>query len=250
VKIVTFGSCLSRYTAAAYSQLFGAKVISSVFHNRSDFFVGKFIDKNWADYGDAELADILRADEETAGADDRISALVRNQHPKTIGLHRLSKGLNFIEAIESNQADLVIIDNYMDLSGRLMSRSSALVPEGMFLRLRDFKIQPDGWYMGGYLSSEQGVYYMTRIVEWIQEKNPKSKIVFLNFPHNTYVNATDRINRTKRYEELFTFKGGLIVPCLTVPPAFQTKDKQHFQMAQYCAYAGIVWSEFQGKSLY
>jgi hypothetical protein len=229
--------------------LFGAKIISSVFHNRSDFFVGKFIDKNWADYGDAELAAILRADEATAGADDLVSALVKNQQPKTIGLHRLSKGLNFIDAIESNQADLVIIDNYMDLAGRLMSRMDADRPEGMFLRLRDFKNQPEGWQMGGYLPSEQGVYYMTRIVEWIQEKSPKSKIVFLNFPHNTYVNSVDRITRTKRYEEIFSFKGGLIVPCLTVPPAFQTKDKQHFQMAQYCAYAGIVWNEFQSKSL-
>ena len=233
MKIATFGSCLSRYTANHYIKLYDGTVISSVYHNRSDAFIGKFIDKNWKTIPIESLADNLK-DSPDVDADNLPINILKNQYEETMGLHRLSKGIPFLKAIENQEIDLLIMDNYIDLGAKLVKSNNF---DGLFFKLGD--IENNNLEILDYLSPDESVENMNKIIGFFKEKSPKTQIIFINFPHNTYEGSIDRIKRTKIFES--QFKPSIsVIPCLDVHPSFQTDQKQHFKGQQYCAYAGMV----------
>jgi hypothetical protein len=238
MRIATFGSCLSRYTANNYVKLFGGKIVSSVYHNRSDSFVGRFIDKTWPTADFKRIESLLVGNVTEANKDNVPSIILNNQNESFMGRHRLSKGTLFMDLVKNDDVDLVIVDNYMDLAGRLVSSDNE---RGYFLRLKDFASKSSDWRTGEYLSPEAGVENMQKILGFFKQSFPSAKIVFINFPHNTYEASQERVERTKKYESLFSFPDALIIPCLEIPQVFQTDEKQHFKPQQYCAYAGIIW---------
>lgn len=239
MRIGTFGSCLSRYTANQFVKLFGGKIITSVYHNRSDAFVGRFVDNTWGQCEFSEVASQLV--ESFDGENDKDNMpinILRNQYPQTMGLHRLAHGKPFIEAVEEKLIDILFVDNYMDIAAKLVSNNEGY---GYFLRMGDFSTASPNWHVGDYLSPESGVENMRKIIGHVKGLSPDLNIVFLNFPHNTYQGNLDRVKRTKLYEELFDYPGVHVVPCLDVPEIYQTNQKQHFKVQQYAAYAGISW---------
>lgn len=239
MNIVTFGSCLSRYTANQYVRLFEGTIISSVYHNRSDAFVGKFIDKNWNISPFETVAGQILG-ERALNADNNPNNILKNQYAEWIGLHRLAKGIPLLQVLEQKMPDLIIMDNYMDLAGKLMVNEHG---EGYFLRLSDLKPKSNNWTTpNSYLSPEDGIAAMKTIIAYFRNYVPNAKIVFINFPHNTYVGSLDRIRRTQEYEQKFHCENVHIIPCMTVPEVYQTEDKQHFKSQQYAAYAGMIWS--------
>ena len=239
LRIVTFGSCLSRYTADHYIRFFGGKIVSSVYHNRSDAFVGKFIDKDWKIYDHAQIFPLLKNDNVIENTDNQTSRLFRNQYPETMGTHNLSQGTLLFDVLNQKKADMIIIDNYVDLSALLL-RFGKTDKEGVFLRPRDLKENYTDFTLSDYLDPEHAVLCMQKIIAFFKEKIPSAMIVFMNFPYNTYDNKHNRITRTQEYEKLFTLENGLVIPCLTIAGALQTHEKRHFKPEQYCAYAGMV----------
>lgn len=237
MRIATFGSCLSRYIANNYTKIFGGYLVSSVYHNRSDAFIGRFIKKDWVETDFAEIAATLKIKVDDGDVENNPVRILKNQYPEWMGKHRLSRGKPFLDLIRSGQVDVVIVDNYMDLAGRLVSDHES---NGFFMRLGDFSSVNHQWKTRDYLSPEEGVKNMTQIIDFIRQHQPAAKIIFINFPHNTYSESPDRVRRTKIYEELFSYEGIMIIPCQEVQPLFQTKDKQHFKAQQYCAYAGMI----------
>ena len=245
-NVVTFGSCLSRYTSNHLVRLFGGRIISSVYHNRSDAFCGRLLDKTWhLDPMDEIRAALLKEDEQGSDDDNKASQILRNQYFETIGLHRLSKGMSLFTAVQSGQVDLFVVDNYMDLAARLISQPHK-PHSGLFLRLNDFAApagateSSHGWATGDYLSPAAGVKAMSRILDFFRHHNPDARIVFINFPYNTYGSSPERVARTQEYERLFQYENSEIIPCLTIPEMNQTEQKMHFKPPQYAAYAGII----------
>lgn len=236
MRIATFGSCLSRYTANHYIRLFGGTLISSVYHNRSDAFVGRFIDKTWKTGSYERIATVLSNTGEYT-PDNLPTNILKNQFYETIGKHRLSKGTPFMSALESNSIDLLIIDNYMDLSAKIISNEDF---EGLFLRIGNIKFDRDHIQISDYLSPENAVKNMVKIINYIRTVSPGTEMVFLNFPYNTYSDNPERVERSMEYHFRFKYKDIHIVPPMTVPEQFQTSQKQHFKNQQYCAYAGLV----------
>lgn len=239
LRIITFGSCLARYTADYYVRFFGGRVVSSVYHNRSDAFVGKFINKDWEIYEHSYILPLLKQDNVVENTDNQTSRLFRNQYSETMGTHNLSQGKLLFDTLNEQKADMIIIDNYVDLSVLLL-RFGKSDKEGIFLRPRDLKEDYTDFTLSGYLSPEEAVLSMQKIITFFREKIPSSIIVFMNFPYNTYDNKHNRIVRTQDYERLFTLSDGLVIPCLTIDKALQTHEKRHFKHEQYCAYAGMV----------
>ncbi|MHC1727615.1 MAG: hypothetical protein AB9866_16700 [Syntrophobacteraceae bacterium] len=240
MRILTFGSCLARYTAEHFIMLFGGRIVSSVFHNRSDAFVGKFMDRDWVSYDFDEMYQLLRTDWVDDNPDADPALILRNQYKESIGLHRLPGGIDLFSALRRKNFDLVIADNFMDLAGCLVSKKGES-NAGIFLRPYDFASEDSTWARGEFLPPLDGVRNMKRILRYFQARVPAAKIVFMNFPYNMYRSSPERIKRTKIYEKSFSFDGAQIIPCLRVNPLFQTRNRQHFKPEQYCAYAGLIY---------
>ena len=164
LKIDTFGSCLSRYTANHYVRIFGGRCVTSVYHNRSDAFVSRFIDckLDQIDFDDL-AAKLIKNVDSNLNEDNKPKNILKNQYEEWMGLHRLSSGTPFLKAIESTLLDVLFVDNYMDLAGRLVSESAET--GGYFLRLGDFSSPSSKFVAGSYLSPEEGVSNMKRVIQ-------------------------------------------------------------------------------------
>lgn len=244
MKIATFGSCLSRFIGNNYTYLYGGKIVSSVYHNRSDVFVGRFIDKTAAHLIRGQISRMLTGAIDGAALEDKADIILSNQYYESIGRHRLSKGIQFLDLLDSEGADLVILDNFMDIGARLLSVDGTEPGSKWFVRTQDLK-EGTVSTIGPLLSPEAGAESMLKIIKYVQKKMPKAKVVFCNFPHNTYQDRPERVLRTQEYEALMASNADgsfTIIPCIDITKRFQTKDKQHFSEAMYCAYAGTIWS--------
>lgn len=240
MRILTFGSCLSRYTAEHFVLLFGGRIVSCVYHNRSDAFVGKFLRRDWISYDFDEMFRLLKKDWTITHPDADPALILRNQYKETLGLHRLPGGYSLFSALKRKNFDLIIADNYMDLAARLVSRKGD-TNAGLFLRPYDFANDNPDWVRGEFLKPAEGVRYMQSILRFFKTKAPTAQIVFINFPYNMYRESPPRIVRTQEYEKLFSFDDAHIIPCLRVSPRYQTENKQHFKPEQYSAYAGFIY---------
>ena len=119
-RIATFGSSFARQVANNYALLFDGKVVSSVCHNRSDYFCNQLLQKQAEPEALSALLDLPFPEQQlNEDREDNILQTLKNQSLQTVGLHRLGKGMNFFQAIESRIIDLLIIDNGIDLTARL-----------------------------------------------------------------------------------------------------------------------------------
>lgn len=243
MRIMTFGSCLSRATANSYTRLFGGRVISSVYWNRSDAFIGRFVDRTWAEYDFEEILSHTQSASATADMLDGEAiarVILKNQYTSGLGLHRLPDGVQVLDVLEQQLADLVIVDNYVDLTARLLFKRGD-THAGFFLRDFDFIDKHHDWVAGEYLQPTAAVAGTQRLMQFFKTKMPKAHLVFINFPHNVYQGYPGRIQRTVAYEQLFAFENALVIPCINIPVQFQTRDKEHFQSPQYHFYAGMIY---------
>jgi hypothetical protein len=240
VNVATFGSCLSRRTANILCRIISANLISSVYHNRSDCFVGRFIKNNWERLDYAKAIQCI-SQRKTSSIEDKSDIILRNQCLDHIGLHRLSKGENFIQALGSGAIDYMIMDNYIDLAAKLIHVNS-ISKDPLFMRPLDLRESIE-FTSGDFLEPEDGAANMRKICDFILARSPKTKIFFINFPYNTYSSDARRVERSKKYEISFLHNRVESIPCLDVIKRFQTKDKQHFQEQQYCVYSGMIQSK-------
>lgn len=243
MRIATFGSCLSRFVGGNFTYLFGGQIVSSVYHNRSDVYTGRFLDGTVRELELKFIKDKLKPLPPTASLDNDPSRIIKNQLRRHQGKHRLRRGVPFFDLLDQGGVELVIFDNYMDLSARLLEINNT--PEGTrwFIRPDDLA-DPTQCSVGDLLSPEVGAESMLKIIRYVRSKIPHAKLVFCNFPHNTYYASPDRVARAKLYEKLMSEANDdtfLTIPCLDVPERFQTHERQHFKPEMYCGYAGVVW---------
>ena len=242
MKIITFGSCLSRLTAQRYIRIFGGEVISSVFHNRSDCFLGRFVDRteSFIPYEDL-LTMLVPASDEGGNPDDNSTRLVANQYEQFLGLHRLTPGVQVFEALQQPDVGLIIFDNFNDLRARMLRLKSNPNIQ-VFLRPKDFK-DPEAWELGPELDPVEGAKAMSRILHLFKQLAPQAAVTFINLPHNTYSlrgGTSAKADQIIAYEQALDFDQGLIIPCAEIRPSQQTADPQHFTSDQYAAYAGWI----------
>lgn len=233
MRIVSFGSCLSRYAVNQYVQLFGGRLEACVYHNRSDAFVGRFVERDWPELDFESLRGALLPDAEEA------RLILENQCRGGLGRHRLNSGTPLLDLADRGGVDLIVLDNYMDLSARLLEHADQT---RVFLRPADLGAHASAqWLAGDLIEVEAAVRCMQQIARWLRERFRDAALVFLCFPHNTYQAAPLRVERSRRYQDLLRLDDALIVPCLTVPLRYQTPQRQHFKSGQYAAYAGIIY---------
>ncbi|WP_198337002.1 hypothetical protein [Psychrobacter celer] len=239
MKIIAFGSCLSRFVANHYIKIFGGKLVSCVYHNRSDAFVKRFITEEWSAIDIEKIFKNLEQDISLVDEDNKAINILNNQTVEKLGKHRLSKGTNVLTALNED-IDLIIVDNYMDLSARLAFHKSE-DENGIFINLGNLKGKfVNSYYSDDYMTPQSAVQHMSTIIKYFQIHAKNAQVVFINFPYNTYSDK-NRVERAKEYEQLSIDAFDChVIKALNVHQSYQTKDKQHFKPPQYAAYAGII----------
>jgi hypothetical protein len=236
VKIVSFGSCLSRMTAASYSRMFGGKIISTVMHNRSDYFLGRYVTGDFPEIDIDHFISKISSSANGKSADAAATYIMKNQKRDLVGIHVLSRGLNIFDALDE-APDILIMDNYFDLSAKLSERDDG---GRLFFKSQHFTELFPEWRLGALLSTSHSVRNFHSIIDWVKKKSPQTRVYFINFPHNTYGQDKNRVARHTSFEAAFDRDDVAAIPIFRVPKAFHGSVPQHFKEAQYCGYAGVI----------
>lgn len=240
MKILTFGSNVSKLLAEQYILLNGGKLVSSVLANRTDFFNHNFIKNRFDANAYEALATLIENEEST------IKETLINQHPDFIG-----KGSDdHLQAFFNVQPDidLIIIDNQMDLEESLYYIES---PEkSFFLSKHSTNLQT--FQLTGELSVEEAIDNTKAVIAYLSLRFPQAKIVFINHPVTNDRNALLKIRkpeifaqkmaRSTTFEQAIKVLNVYSIPNLEVTRPYQTRDDRFFSVHQYCAFAGMLFN--------
>jgi len=189
--------------------------------------------------------------------DDAMSSMQRtllqtlqNQYPQWMGLHNLPSGTPFMHVLKHDQLDLIVVDNYMDISPALKRpkgdpNSQIFINHSMIENASDVLVSGDA-----PLTTDESVRNFVRILRYFQLHQPKAAIVFLQFPYNLYP-SKKRHQRCKAFEEQFNPRdvpGIQVFPPFAVVDALRLSDPQHYQSPQYAFYAGLVYQTMMQKN--
>lgn len=239
-KIMTFGSGLSRLTAQALRDVYGAAPPAcSVAGNRSDMFIRDFIEGNDLP---AELEDVRRlADLEPA----RVRAFLR-QKRNFLGLWDPAPGVKkqtqtgFWDLAAKKDAGLIIADNLTDVTAREVFLDDPRFRDTPFL-LGTLKPGRDRLIPGGWLEPERSARNFERILSFLREKFPEAEIVFLTCPPEAYPPESAAGRRCRRFAE--SFAGGaadLVVETHILSGGMKSDKPGRFHDRFYAALAGQI----------
>lgn len=255
IKTVVIGSCMSNLTVQLAPAELGLYQTHCIHHNRSDAFIRYFVDRSSEMIPRAEMDALLIYKEETE-RDAR--EILKNQYPETGGYftiesRRETPESTFLSDLTSKPVDLILLDNYMDISSKLMIDITRPTPESspIFLNVGFYKNQTELMerfkFYGDYLTPAESAENWIRIYRWLRKMQPKAKIAFLCYHSVSSVAEPARFERLKGfYPELVSRSAGddlIIVPPLHVPDEL-TKgpvDWPHFQPPVYKALAGLAY---------
>ncbi|WP_156467819.1 MULTISPECIES: hypothetical protein [unclassified Methylobacterium] len=234
LRLATFGSCLSRIVGNQIIKELHAEIISSVYHVRSDAYIGRFIENNWTEYSLDVLKETFYKKPTTASTlEESVEQIILNQDRLSIGGHALDVFVPFPSALES-QPDLIIVDNHVDLGARLC-RKLEDERAGSFVLWQD---DHPGWTLGQLLSGEEGAGNMSRLLAHFRAVAPVAAIVFINFPYSAYGEDSERADRARRYERaLIQPHDALVLPLRDIPEERWGNDSAHFKAVQYRDFA-------------
>lgn len=232
-RIATFGSSLARQVANNYALLFDGKVVSSVCHNRSDYFCNQLLQKQTEPEVLSDLLNFPFPEQQlNEDREDNILQTLKNQSLQTVGLHRLGKGMNFFQAIESRIIDLLIIDNGIDLTARLY-HPAGRAAEPFMLHPKHLDTLPTDqkWVHGDPLNLVQSAANMAKLLSHIRRHSPHTKIVFIQAPSNREVNSDSSLDI---YDNAFKTIDCHLLPCVN------DRKAPNSPVQLYATYAGMI----------
>ncbi len=232
MRVATLGSCLSRNTAKF---LIGARIVNSVYHNRSDSLFETLSTGGQDLKPLEELCRILSANRTETG-EFAPSSLLRNQSAEGFGRHRMPDGTPFHQSLLEARFDLILIDNFMDLGGRLYR-----VPNGekFFCRYAKSEI-PAGLKLDKLLTPEESAAKFVQIVELLHAVQPVAHIVFIHFPTHNYPAGKKQEWAGRFADELRLPPYADIIAPRPARPLHEGKEPQHFRAMEYRRYAAYV----------
>jgi hypothetical protein len=238
MRVVTFGSCLARFAGQALVRRSGARLLGSVYHNQIDRFVSVYVEARQAELDRAVLAGLRLRPEAARG----FAELIGNQYREDqLGRHATPRDApGFLAAVEAGEADLVLLDNFMELRARLLrprrhAGASLFFPLGMAentaaLFVADQLLDPD-----------QAARDWRALVRWLRRKLPRARLAMLPFPGFQYDDRPHIGTRSAALSEALGDPGCPVLPLLRIPEAHLLPgDRTHFAPAQYETYADLA----------
>lgn len=245
MKVLTFGSCLSAYTADHLQSDFGFQRAGQVVHNRSDTFVERYVDQTGRRLPPYDkLVEALKPTTEDA------RWYFKNQEIETMGAHGYSHGFpTLLEQLEQ-PIDIILLDNFIDLAAKLVRVDHPDLGESfdVFMNTHEYdaSISPFISFVD-FIDADQSAENWVKIYRYLRGKQPDAKIFMLCFQYEQSRNDQRRYEVGRRfYPEMLARRpeGLTIVPPLAVPEEL-TKgidhNWQHFEAPVYKALAGYVY---------
>ncbi len=260
-KIVTFGGCLSRFTAGHLIKMYGGSILSAVYNNRFDMFVDKFIYKKdvLPDYHifksllnptiKQEIIYKRQAKESIGIYYSSEDEAFENESEKKSDLKELKgKFSNFFDVLNNTgkQIDLVIMDNYIDLTAKgIIIKTEEYSSDPFFLPV-DSKNQMQFCRFCDYETVPEMIHNCNIIIEYIRKCCQNARICFLSFPPELYPEDHVIHQRSKDFNSAFCNKQiDLAVECHILNKAYsKNKEQQHFVPAYYSSLAQSIYSSF------
>ena len=240
MKILTFGSNLSKLIAEQYVLINGGEVVSSVLANRTDFFTFNMMNKGFDQTAYDEVLATLSAEDEAAR-----EALL-NQHPATLGKGSDDSRTAFFE-VNPDEVNLIVIDNQLDLEDSLYFIETP--KKSFFLPANTSSLS--SFTATGELTVEEAVASTAGVLAYLKARFPKAGLVFVNHPVTNDRNALLKIRKPEIFAQKQAraeqFQQGIAaldvysIPGITVSRPYQTRDGSLFTVHQYCAYAGMLF---------
>ena len=255
MKVVAFGSCYSRFVAINLRQNFGFEHINNVYHITSEQFVKYYINKSAPQIDLHELESLFVPGEKP---DDLKYArgMLRNQYAEHMGIwefpaDEMSQKRPFLENIESEEIDVILLDNFTDLSTKPQYFIDNEKYKNSPIQFVDhfYKNKDDLSKMFSYadfIDPESSARYWSDIIRWINLKQPNVKIYFLAFFACTSNKNPERQKRALEFASLLerfcAEQPVYIIPPLNVPDNFLVEgDWTHVDASVYRAIAGHIY---------
>jgi len=218
-----------------------------VFHNRSDAFIENHL--NGKEGGLPNLDRLLDSLDMPLRHRGTITQSLKNQYSAYLGKHLLPNGMHFVQALNTQRIDLVILDNYMDITPVL--KSPVWAPESkVFVNHAHINNAKDVLVSDAHaLPVTASVENFHLICQVIRQKQPTAMIAFLQFPYNLY-SSKKRHHRCALFQTQFSLDDipyTLVVPPLTIPQDYMDGVPQHYTPEQYTFYAGIIYAEMAAR---
>lgn len=248
-NILTFGSCLSRFSALAISKLYSANVLCTIFNNRTDLFI-----KNILNNYDLTISlEDLKKNIELSEDGERFFL---RQKRDFIGIYNplnpSTKQKNLWDCIKNETIDLIIIDNYMDIVAKstyIDSDSDNKNDAERFFLPKSNTLNQEKLVIENYLDINESIKNFIFLSQFFHNNFPNSKIVFLNFPYDTYPDGSSSKKRfisfNKRFISSFNKRFNpidLSIELRIFHKSLATEDKQHFSENFYYGVAGNICS--------
>lgn len=235
LNIITFGSCLSRFTVNQFINLYGGKLLSAVYNNRSDNFTSIYLDKTTTLVEFKDLSSLVTLT-------DGQQLIFKRQTLDEIGIYN-NKTKNLFDVIKNQSADLIIFDNFMDLTAKVVSLQYPNKTLSNPFFLTKAKKGQDNLIIQDYLPISNSISNFNKIINYFKSFYPKAKLVFLCFPTEGY--ALDHIIHQRRDDfnaKFFDKNLDLIINCHVLSKANLTEEKQHFKAPFYASLASTIYS--------
>jgi hypothetical protein len=212
---------------------------STVYHNRSDVFVARWLDKT-EPMPSEKLYRQIRFQPHRA---KRSEVIFNNQIARGIGHHGIRKRLgilpppNFFLTLKQ-RVDLIVLDNFIDIAARqLLPRNGD--GGSLFLSVRKDENMLELYeFEEKHRDIDVLVASWQRLIGWLRRQQPSCPIVFFSFPFQHHPSAVLQ-KRGREFAEAFRCDGVTIIPDTAVHPSY-VKDVSHFMPMQYAAYAGML----------
>ena len=249
MNCATFGSCLSSLTATRLEVEYGFSRICNISHNRSDAFVNNFIAKETPQYNlvDLEKSITFKNEHEVIA-----KKILLNQSINSIGKYELPVNKSFFD-LESDEVDVFLLDNFMDISAKLISdKDNDGFP--FFMNIGFAEKGLENFKFGDFLDPIDSVNNWIKIIKFLKDLHPNAKFVFLSFQYNVLVDKPDRFKSAKEFNmkmnEALAGSDVLFIPSL-IPDSSLTKGKSdwtHFSNQIYKALAALVFLHLNVKT--
>lgn len=238
---------------------YGCKEVFRIHHNRSDQFVNYFVDRSEVPFEGTWLRDFLKPRPELA---DTAEAFLNNQYRPYIGYentlkHKVTADSDFVKMLETETVDIIMLDNFMDVTSKILRLKSGESPERkVFFPLHFYENIAEieeKFEFTDYLTPEESARNWIKIYKFFRQLQPKAKIYMV-----CWSNATSRANpeRTDRilgfYDHVYDMAQGMdlnIIPPLDVPDELTNGPDDWYHMASkmYQAVAGYVFTHAAGN---
>jgi hypothetical protein len=153
-----------------------------------------------------------------------------------MGSHLLRSWTPFLDALNEEKIDLLLVDNFMDASAALRSLGDV----SFFSRLKPTEL--NRLRVLPKLPADRSADNFSALLAHFRSKLPDATIVFTAFPWNTYPGAEG--SQRKAWEELFSSRlvaeTAIRIPTKLVPQELQGEVPSHYKREMYQSYVPDV----------